>query len=683
MSFTENRTNLKLTEAKNDFRLASVRRKNPLAEMGLDLEEETLSTTVVHAGTPNVQRSDDAKYRGIQVGMRVHSQQYNCDGTVAFVGLHRTKMTPRVGVVLDLPVGKLDGHQGGYQYFRCDPMYGILTSPKKLDILTDAHQHNGGRGVAVNDTRHDLPEDLPPSYSVHPPPPATQAAPATANEETPYGIATQFNAGSSSAATASPQVGGGGGGGGAPTHTSTGPTLRSMSGKSAHVRDEDTGDLFEMLDLLGPLPEDTADTTTAETTKNSSMQPPAMLPRARVASMGINTLTGANSGGGTALPHEAPRTTTACPDLPPRRESSAAAVATSLHGGRHGNQALSHSGMVFEAPGFVPGLDHEVASRKVLGALPGNYLIRESRSSDNLVLVVNYRGSVCQCTIFVDRDPMNTPSALTIQDEPFPTLASLLDWGQTNLYSQLKNSYGAPMPLGQPVSLEPWFAGDFTKAEVEKAVLAAPHGSFLIRKSSDERKFVVVVHDRGQAANFTIDPVPPVRSGNPATSYCFGTLSFNTLPDVIAWLKRNMLQGLVSERLFITHPAPIGTSASAPLGRAGGDMRGNEGGTSRQGEDVSPPGDISESDTRSTPREEGDDDWGFGDGDADTDADDDDNASVASGGSGSGIDVASAGTTTRGTPERTRKASASGSPKHTKPARPRPPPPARPPPPTT
>ena len=47
---------------------------------------------VVHAGTPNVQRGDDAKYRGIQVGMRVHSQQYNCDGTVAFVGLHRTKV---------------------------------------------------------------------------------------------------------------------------------------------------------------------------------------------------------------------------------------------------------------------------------------------------------------------------------------------------------------------------------------------------------------------------------------------------------------------------------------------------------------------------------------------------------------------------------------------------------------
>ena len=46
--------------------------------------------------------------------------------------LRSNQMSPRVGVELDLPVGKLDGEQGGHRYFTCPKRYGILTSPNKV-----------------------------------------------------------------------------------------------------------------------------------------------------------------------------------------------------------------------------------------------------------------------------------------------------------------------------------------------------------------------------------------------------------------------------------------------------------------------------------------------------------------------------------------------------------------------
>lgn len=213
----------------------------------------------------------------------------------------------------------------------------------------------------------------------------------------------------------------------------------------------------------------------------------------------------------------------------------------------------------------------------MLGALPGNYLIRESRSTDNLVLVLNERGSISNFTVFVNRGPAAAAGAFTIQDSPCASLASVVEFAQANLKSYVHQ--GKSAPLGMPVPLDPWFAGHYTKAEVEAAVLAVDHGKFLIRKSSDGRKFVVVVHDCGQvrdmpglnyvhamltvlyctlqAANFTIDPVPSVKSNAPTQSFSFGTLSFDSLQAVVAWLQKNNLRGLATEKLRVTEAAPF------------------------------------------------------------------------------------------------------------------------------
>lgn len=67
-----------------------------------------------------------------KVGDRVRVEGYDCDGTVAFVGLHHEKEKPRVGVILDEPIGKGKGSFGGHQYFTCDTVSAVLVLPKKV-----------------------------------------------------------------------------------------------------------------------------------------------------------------------------------------------------------------------------------------------------------------------------------------------------------------------------------------------------------------------------------------------------------------------------------------------------------------------------------------------------------------------------------------------------------------------
>jgi len=67
-----------------------------------------------------------------KVGDRVRVEGYDCDGTVAFVGLHHEKEKPRVGVILDEPIGKGKGSFGRHQYFTCDTVSAVLVLPKKV-----------------------------------------------------------------------------------------------------------------------------------------------------------------------------------------------------------------------------------------------------------------------------------------------------------------------------------------------------------------------------------------------------------------------------------------------------------------------------------------------------------------------------------------------------------------------
>mmetsp|Transcript_11835 Transcript_11835/g.30409 ORF Transcript_11835/g.30409 Transcript_11835/m.30409 type:complete len:561 (+) Transcript_11835:283-1965(+) len=493
-AFQENRSNIQITGDRSGVRLASVRRTNPLAAAASG--GGTMAAMQEGAG-------EDDPYNGITVGARVFSTQYSCEGTVRFIGMHRSKGTPRVGIELDYPVGKLDGVQGGHRYFYCQPKFGILTNPGKVRLL---------EGYDNKESFVDTP----------------------AGEETPYGVTQKFGGGGGDSDLADMYMAS------SAVHEASASqaiTLKSHSGNAAHVRDTGEEGMYAMMHVKPLSP--------PSSTSPTSSPPSRRAPRARRASAAAHladvgrriTLEVESEQGGAAA---APRT-------PPRARRMSTGVVEAAK--------QPHIGPQFEAPGFVRGMSHDVVQRKVRGSLVGNYLIRESRAGDNLVLVVNENDQIANFTIYLNRSPAAISSAFVMQDHPASTLQELMRWARSNLKSYSKP--GVLVPLGKPCSLEPWFAGDYTKPDVETAVLAGKQGEFLIRKSSDGRKYVVVVHDCGQAANFTVDPVPPAKTGKAAQEYCFGTLKFDTLDEVVAWLCTNSLRGLATEKLRVTDAAPF------------------------------------------------------------------------------------------------------------------------------
>ena len=68
------------------------------------------------------------------VGRRVEVDGFGT-GVIMFVGLHVVNGLPRIGVVLDLPVGINDGTINGHLYFSCQKLHGILADPKLGNCL--------------------------------------------------------------------------------------------------------------------------------------------------------------------------------------------------------------------------------------------------------------------------------------------------------------------------------------------------------------------------------------------------------------------------------------------------------------------------------------------------------------------------------------------------------------------
>lgn len=71
------------------------------------------------------------------VGKRVKVEGYNCQGKLAFAGLHDNGM-PCVGVALDEPLGRNDGSAKGRRYFQCKPKHGVLVDPRKVHAAPPA-----------------------------------------------------------------------------------------------------------------------------------------------------------------------------------------------------------------------------------------------------------------------------------------------------------------------------------------------------------------------------------------------------------------------------------------------------------------------------------------------------------------------------------------------------------------
>lgn len=70
------------------------------------------------------------------VGARVATEGYECEGTLRYFGPHATKPHLRAGIELDEPLGRNNGTVAGHKYFECEAGYGVLVVAEKVTKLT-------------------------------------------------------------------------------------------------------------------------------------------------------------------------------------------------------------------------------------------------------------------------------------------------------------------------------------------------------------------------------------------------------------------------------------------------------------------------------------------------------------------------------------------------------------------
>lgn len=62
-------------------------------------------------------------------------EDYACEGTLRFYGLHPNENTTQCGVELDKPLGKNNGILHGHEFFVCAEKHGVFCSPDKITSL--------------------------------------------------------------------------------------------------------------------------------------------------------------------------------------------------------------------------------------------------------------------------------------------------------------------------------------------------------------------------------------------------------------------------------------------------------------------------------------------------------------------------------------------------------------------
>eukprot|EP00040_Diaphanoeca_grandis_P024604 m.135480 g.135480 ORF g.135480 m.135480 type:complete len:567 (-) comp29798_c0_seq2:290-1990(-) len=196
------------------------------------------------------------------------------------------------------------------------------------------------------------------------------------------------------------------------------------------------------------------------------------------------------------------------------------------------------------AKGFVGGMDHLTVQDYVLGSMPGDFLVRDSSSSKNLVLCVNDRRRLANYKI-----EALPKGEYKFYGRNFSDLDHVIEFASLNLKSLVKAT--ERLVLQNPATVEKWFVGETEKARVETAVAAGEHGQFLVRKSSSYTSFVVCVNDQGSIGNFLID-VDKQTGG-----YLFGNFKFKSLRKTIGWFQSSPIKGPKTHQLTITTPVEL------------------------------------------------------------------------------------------------------------------------------
>lgn len=211
----------------------------------------------------------------------------------------------------------------------------------------------------------------------------------------------------------------------------------------------------------------------------------------------------------------------------------------------------------FIAPGNyeVGKMDAALVENSVLACLAGDFLIRDSGSTDGKVLCVNDCGKATNYAI------LRNDKTFEFADRTFPSIDDLVEYVRLAPIKSVVS--GDKLILGRPAIRTSWFAGHLPRPPVDKAVLASGHEAFLIRKSSAGDKYVLVINDSGNIVNINIGNVGDGKGG---WYFSSRKQSFCTLNLVLESFRERPLAGSTSARLRPSVPARIGGQDIAKAG---------------------------------------------------------------------------------------------------------------------
>ena len=240
--------------------------------------------------------------------------------------------------------------------------------------------------------------------------------------------------------------------------------------------------------------------------------------------------------------------------VPARKNQGPGSAAHQRHGHCHANNnritttdssatEVIYSTAEFAAtkPWFKGRMDARACELAVAGCLPGDYLVRQSASSNGYVLVVNDAHHAVNFPIRC------TPNG----DYSFANNAfSNLDQAVQYIRRQpLRSTHSKTrLALRNAACTAAWFAGGMGRKDGEAKVKSAGHGGFLVRLSSTRDKYNLVVNDTGTVCTFSIK----VADDN---QFVFGTDTYKAMEEVVQAMRVRCFRSVLTPKLSLSNSA--------------------------------------------------------------------------------------------------------------------------------
>eukprot|EP00040_Diaphanoeca_grandis_P020438 m.108750 g.108750 ORF g.108750 m.108750 type:complete len:254 (-) comp27900_c0_seq1:301-1062(-) len=190
---------------------------------------------------------------------------------------------------------------------------------------------------------------------------------------------------------------------------------------------------------------------------------------------------------------------------------------------------------------YVGSMTRTACETAVAESFHGDFLVRCSNSSNSEILCLNDHGDAVNFSV------MYTPEGLlSFVNRTWKSLDEVIEYLMTNA---LKARNGEPLYLHRPALLVPWYLGSTSQDIVTELVLAGKTGDFLVRKSSDQQKYKIIVRTSTATSSLSLkrDPLAP--------EIMYNGESFDTLEAVIDNMRQFPIVGLKGKEMCLMHSA--------------------------------------------------------------------------------------------------------------------------------